>query len=202
MNNCIFANKCTRQICDNSCPTFIESDYLLSRNNISIQSDVFRADMNQIMSCNDFFDRHTSGLVTVLTKSSISASQLLAYVAICRNWKGNRLHCSVYHLKLSSYLDAMQLSWSTKTAPEEFEYQDIWIRTSKILIVSGLDFINFKDFQAQTLLNMIHERTSNRLLTVVVSPPTSLLIGDRAKSAFFTRLTSVLSESSDTEVHI
>ena len=202
MNNCIFANKCTKYICDNSCPTFIESDYLLSRNNLSVQSKVFNSSARQIAAYNEFLDRHSAGLAVITTSASISVSQLLTYVAICKHWKGNRLHCSVYHLKFAAYLEAIQRSYTVKTLPEDFEYQEIWLKTAKILIISGLDFVNFKDFPAQTLLNLVHERTANNLLTVVVSPPIRNLLGDTSALGFFTKLTSVLSDNIDTEVHV
>ena len=174
----------------------------MSRNNLTVQSKVFNSSMDKIIRCNKFFDRHESQLAVVTTQSSIDVSQLLTYVAICRHWKGNRLHCSVYHLKLSSYLDSMQRSWATKTVSEDFEYQEIWMKTAKVLIISGLDFISFKDFNAQTLLNLIHDRAASNLLTVVVTPPISQLVGDKVKSPFFTRMLEMLYNAIDTEVRL
>lgn len=202
MNNCVLADKCSRTACDKSCPAYTEIDYLLSRNNIPLSSKVYNADFKIIGKYNDILDWHTNDTATVFVRndamsSTINAAQLMTFVGICKHWKGNCLHCSVYHLKFSTYLDDIQRSWSSRDNAESLEYQTIWVRTAKVLIISNLDFISFKDFQAQTLLNLIHERNSQGLSTIIISPPVGDLLGDMS-SPFFKRLREVLSTTKDT----
>lgn len=201
MNDCILASKCTKFLCDRSCPNYTEVDYLLSRNNLSVNSKVFNADFSVISKYSNVLDWHTNNLATVIVKndstsSTISAAQLMTYVAICKHWKGNCLHCSVYHLKFSTYLEDVQRSWSSRDNSEMLEYQGIWIRTAKVLVISNLDFVTFKDFQSQTLLNIIHERNAQGLSTIVISPPVGELVGEQ-NSVFFKKLRDILSASKE-----
>lgn len=180
MNNCIFSPHCTEYVCDKSCPILAEISYLMERNHISMNSPVLKSPKKDILKANEILDKTASfenNFSVVVSPDTISTSNLLTYCAICKNWKGNRLHCDVYSLKFSNYVDAIQKSWSTKTTSESLQYEQIWINTSKVLIISSIDFVQFKEFQTQTLLNLIHERMENNLTTIIVSPKLSSLVG-------------------------
>lgn len=197
--SCILFGKCVKPRCDFSCPEYAETDYLLSRNNISLANKVFRANRRQIRHYSDLMDCYPDKLTTVFVRntadtSTIDTAQLLTYIAVCKKWKGNTLHCSVYHLHFSSYLDDMQRSWGTPS--EAFEYQKIWIKSAKILIISSIDYVQFKDFPSQALLNIIQGRKIDGLCTIVVSPPTNELLGDR-NSMFFSKLKDMLNSSEE-----
>ena len=128
-------------------------------------------------------------LSTIITDDTISTSTLITYCAICENWQGNRLHCNVYHLRFSNYIESVQQSWSVRDVPEQLEYEQIWISTAKVLIVSSLDFVQFKNFQSQTLLNIIHNRMNSGLTTIIVCPKLNTLVGSEL---FFQKLQSVI----------
>lgn len=128
-------------------------------------------------------------LSAIITDDTISTSTLITYCAICENWQGNRLHCNVYHLRFSNYIESVQQSWSVRDVPEQLEYEQIWISTAKVLIVSSLDFVQFKNFQSQTLLNMIHNRMNSGLTTIIVCPKLNTLVGSEL---FFQKLQSVI----------
>ena len=182
--------RCTKEVCDKSCPTLAETSYLLERNCIAIENPVFRTHITtDIMS---LLSKTKGKLNTVITDNTINTSNILTYCFICENWQGNRLHCNVYHLKFSNYLDAIQQSWSAKDTPEQLEYEQIWLTTAKVLIISNLDYVQFKDFQAQTLLNIIHNRLNTGLTTIVVCPKINTLVGN---GMFFQRLLSILREA-------
>ncbi len=182
--------RCTKEVCDKSCPTLAETSYLLERNCIVLENSVFRtpitADTISILG------KAQGKLNTIITDNTIDISNLITYCSICKNWQGSRLHCNVYHLKFSNYLDSIQQSWSAKDTPEQLEYEQIWLSTAKILIISNLDYVQFKDFQAQTLLNIIHNRQNNSLTTIVICPKLSTLVGN---GVFFQRLLSMLREA-------
>ena len=118
---------------------------------------------------------------TIITDDTISTSTLITYCAICENWQGNRLHCNVYHLRFSNYIESVQQSWSVRDVPEQLEYEQIWI--------SSLDFVQFKNFQSQTLLNIIHNRMNSGLTTIIVCPKLNTLVGSEL---FFQKLQSVI----------
>lgn len=192
MDNCIFTAHCTEELCDKSCPVLAEVSYLLERNDINMNNPVFQSSAKDIANAQKHLHRDSKLLTVTIddTSDSIDVSNLFTYVAICENWQGSRLNCSVYHLKLSKHLDAIQNSWSVKNSPENLEYQQIWINKAKILIISHLDYIHFKDFQSQTLLNIIHNRMDNNLKTIVITPPPKEL--GHQDSVFFTKLQNLL----------
>lgn len=189
MNNCIFTSHCTEPICDKACPILVETSYLLERNGLSFDSKVFHESAERIERALSILHKSDSNLIAVNSSDTISDSNLLTYCAICENWQGNRLHCNVYHLKFSNHIELLQRSWSTKSPPDSLEYEQIWSATAKVLIISNIDYVQFKDFQAQTLLNMIHNRMNNNLTTIIVSPGLNTLVGS---GTFFIKLKEVL----------
>lgn len=193
MRNCIFSSHCTESVCDKACPILVETSYLLERNNITVNNSVFNTAAEDIENAQAVIHKSMDKLLGVaVSDNTISLSNLITYCAICENWQGNRLHCTVYHLKFSNHIDLIQRSWSCKDIPEQLEYEQIWLSTAKVLIISNLDYVQFKDFQAQTLLNIIHNRQNNGLTTIIVSPKIQSLIGS---GMFFSRLQSVLREA-------
>ena len=189
VKNCIFTAHCTEHICDNACPILAETSYLLERNRIDFSNSVFNVSQKSIDAAMSVLHKSDKHLGVLETESTITSSDLITYCAICENWYGNRLHCSVYHLQFSTYLDTLQKSWSAKNPIESLEYEQIWISNAKVLVISNLDYVQFKDFQAQTLLNLLHNRENNRLTTIIVTPKINNLIGS---GLFFSKLQSVM----------
>lgn len=181
MHDCIFTPHCTELVCDRSCPMYVETSYLLERNGITMNSNVFRATDAMIAQATKILSTFTSTTGGVIVESSktdtIAVAELLTYCAICQNWAGSGLHCTVYNLRFSKFLDEMKKSWSNKDT-EVFEYMQIWADTAKVLIISNIDFVNFKDFESQTLLNLIQNRMTNKLTTIIVSPPAKALLSN------------------------
>lgn len=193
MRNCIFNSHCTEYICDASCPIFAETNYLLERNGITIQNKVFQASEAEVANYMPVIESE-NGLVTLVAKDTTYISDLVAYAAICKYWRGNRLHCSVYSLQYSQYLDMLKQSWAVKSAIEDLEYEKIWIKSSKILVISNLDYVNFGDFESQTLLNIIQSRKEIGKHTIIVSPPLQNLV-KKPTSIFYSRLYDLLKAS-------
>lgn len=189
MNNCIFTAHCMEQVCDNACPILAETSYLLERNRLSLDNAVFNTSQRSIDAALTVLHKCNKRLGVIESDSTITSSNLITYCSICENWYGNCLHCSVYHLQFSNYIDTLQKSWSAKNPIEALEYEQIWVSSAKILIISNLDYVQFKDFQAQTLLNLLHTRENNGFSTIIVSPKISTLIGS---GLFFNKLQSVL----------
>ena len=179
MRNCIFNGHCCQPSCDQSCPTLVETSYLLERNNIDINKLVYEDDRL---------------ITTYISKDTVKDSEIATYCGICRYWKGSRLHCSVYNVKYSQYLNKLKESWNSKSESSEFEMMKIWASECKLLVISNLDFINFKDFECQTLLTLIQDRMSKNLRTIVITPQLSALVGN---SPFFSKLIHLLKKAVD-----
>jgi len=168
----------------------VQTTYLLERNQIPLNSNVFKTDPVKVNSTLSMLEKVNGKFSVVLDKDDTSIrSDLITYCAICQNWRGSQLHCVVYHLRFSQYVDEIQKSWS-KRESEEFEYMQIFAKSSKVLIISGIDFVNFKNFQCQTLLELIQQRNSNPdNTTIIVSPPLSSLVGE---GMFFGKLQDMM----------
>lgn len=189
MNKCIFSGHCIKSTCDQSCPAFVESSFLLEQNGISINSNVFHTDATVLSKYNKIIENSEGKLQTVIAKNTNSIAELLTYCGICKYWKGSRLHTVVYNLKLSQYLEGIQNSWSNTSNLDDLEYQKIWVSKAKLLIISNIDYVNFKDFQCQTLLSLLQSRDKPELGTIIVSPQTQTLVGS---GLFFNRLQETL----------
>lgn len=181
MHNCIFTAHCTETVCDKSCPVFVETAYLLERNNISMNSKVFNSELGSIKKFQKVLQLAEGSMKVVTSENVVSDTEMITYCAICQNWQGSRLHCNVYNLKYSRYIEELKNSWSSKSEPEALEYMRIWANTAKVLIISNLDFVNFKDFEAQTLLNLIQSRQNSSQTTIIVLNNIGSLVG----SSFF-----------------
>ena len=189
MNKCIFSGHCIKSTCDQSCPAFVESSFLLEQNGISINSNVFHTDATALSKYNKIIENSEGKLQTVIAKNTNSIAELLTYCGICKYWKGSRLHTVVYNLKLSQYLEGIQNSWSNTSNLDDLEYQKIWVSKAKLLIISNIDYVNFKDFQCQTLLSLLQTRDKPEFGTIIVSPQTQTLVGS---GLFFNRLQETL----------
>lgn len=191
MNNCIFSGHCIKEQCDQSCPTLTETSFLLEQNGISFNSNVFHTDSALVNKYNKIIDNTDRTLQTVLVKNTNNIAELITYCGICKYWRGSRLRTIVYNLKLSQYLDSVQNSWSPSANKDDLEYQKLWIDNAKLLIISNIDFVNFKDFQCQTLLSLLQTRDKPGMNTIIVAPNQPLI----GSGLFFTRLQETLSRT-------
>lgn len=194
MHNCIFTSHCTELVCDKSCPILAETTYLLERNDIYNSPQVFKLTDNEIQLYSSLVMQSKGKIVTYISNNTIDESAKITYVAICNNWQNSQLHCTVYNLRYSQYLDELKRSWTTHAEPDSLEYKRIWSSSAKILIISHFDFVNFGDFESQTLLLLLQERCSNDLTTILVSPKIDALICTKS-SVFFTGLKAKLNET-------
>ena len=193
MQDCIFTGFCVNGECDKACPDYVESSYLLEKNGISLKSNVFHSDPKLIQKYHKIVAAsEESKLITVIATNTNEASELLTYCGICKHWKHSRLHMVVYNLRFSQYLDSIQKSWNTKGMSDSTEYTKIWAESAKLLIISNIDYVNFKEFQCQTLLSLIQNRDANGLSTIIVSPQITSLAGD---GIFFGQLKKMMTNS-------
>jgi len=193
MHDCIFTGYCVNGECDKACPDYVESTYLLEKNNINLKSSVFHADPRIIQKYQNVVNLSLDKkLITIVANNTNEASELLTYCGICKHWKHSRLHMVVYNLRFSQYLDNIQKSWNTKNVTDNAEYTKIWAESAKLLIISNIDYVNFKEFQCQTLLSLIQNRDANGLSTIIVTPQITSLAGD---GLFFGQLKNMMTNS-------
>lgn len=195
MHNCIFTGHCIEeQPCNASCPALAQTSYLLERNDIKMTNPVFKMSEADMCKYYNILNASAGKTTSVIVQNSDFTNQTadaLTYCAICENWRGSQLHCTVYNLKFPQYIEALQSSWSFGNNDDAISQMKIWIANARVLIISNLDFINFKEFQSQTLLSLLQSRVGMDLTTIVVTPPVSSLIGE---GQFFGKLTNILTK--------
>lgn len=195
MYNCIFTGHCTEdQLCNTSCPILAQTSYLLERNGIKMNNPVFKMSESEVKKYSSILAQANGQMASVVVSNGSftnQAADALTYCAICEHWKGSQLHCTVYNLKFAQYIEALQKSWSFNSDSSEVDYIKIWATSAQVLVISNIDFVNFKDFQCQTLLSLIQSRMGSDLTTIVVTPTISSLVGD---GQFFSRLTDMLTK--------
>ena len=192
MTNCIFTGHCTEEpICNASCPILVQTSYLLELNGLKFSNPVFRMTEEEVNKHVKVLSECQGKISSVVVSSGNFTNQsadVLAYCAICEHWKGSQLHSTVYNLKFAQYIEAIQKSWNSNDS--EVEMIKIWVAKAKVLIISNLDFVNFKEFQSQILLSLIQSRVNSDGTTIIVTPPISSLVGE---GQFFGKLTDMLS---------
>lgn len=192
MIDCIFTSYCAEVDCDKACPIFAQLSYLLDRNDIHVDNRIFKKHGEPVRICLDILDRYDKELAVIQNANVLMSSDLFAYCSICSNWKGSRLSCSTYTLSFSTYLDKLRNSWKSGNAGDSLEYMSIWVQTSKTLIINSLDYVKFKDFECQTLLNLIQSRQRNNRTTILILTKVDDLLGE---GVFFDKLKKILSKA-------
>ena len=178
MIDCIFSAHCTEDVCNASCPIYAETSYLLERNGIDMNNSVFRANVKHIANTINTLENFNGKFATVISHDTVGISDLITYCAICKNWKGSQLHCTVYHLLFNKYWKLTTQAWNKNDAEsDDLNYMKIWSSNAKVLVISGIDYINFGDYECAELLSIIQSRQGNGFTTILVSPPISELVG-------------------------
>ena len=60
---------------------------------------------------------------------------------------------------------------------EDAQYAELWSKSCNVLVISGIDYVNFKDFQSQKLLQLLQDRERKRKATIIVSPKVENIMG-------------------------
>ena len=200
-------------ICGESCPMWNLSLSLLRKNNL-LNSNVFSSMNRQIQAeFSKLFDKALNDpsraiVYTPKKMSCIEASSLLTYYGICLLWRYSLHSIMVYNMNFANYVNDISQTYSygnsiDSDTPERIvSIQDIISNRfessrSNVLIVSGLDYVNFKGFKVEKLLDIIGTRESSRLPLIIVSPDLSNLMGEGQSFGF---LTGVLKEHKVTDV--
>lgn len=176
VKDCVFDAYCTKPLCDRSCPQWAQMDYLMMRNGLTSNSRPFKMKMDSLQKYIDLYERSVGSTVSIETSDPIKCAEVLSYVAVCNSWSGCAMRVRAYHLLFSQYIQELQASWNGKKT-EDLEYKSIWSKSSNVLVISDLDYVNFKDFQSQVLLQLMQDREREGKTTLVVTPNVGSLTG-------------------------
>lgn len=195
MKQCIGSADCENRICDKSCPFFATSANLLEKNAITMKHRALQ--MTKIEK--DFFEKaiqraERSNFCTLAYVSPGTTGMVadkLTYYAICKYHSKSQMHVWVYNLNFTEYTEGIRNSWETGRRSDRIQDMDIYIESTKLLIVSGLEYLTFRDFECQTLLKIIEKRRQLNLPIVIVSRIKSGLQG-YGQSQLYTTMLSVI----------
>ena len=176
VESCPFDSYCTLPLCDRSCPRWAQVDYLLMRNGLSLNSRPFKTKLSVLEKYDELYQSRVGRSTVVTTSDTTKCAESLSYVSVFNNWDKSAMRVKCYHLVFSRYVDALQASWSSAKS-DELQYEELWVKSCNVLVVSGIDYVNFKDFQCQLLLQLLQDREREGKTTFVVSPRVEKLSG-------------------------
>lgn len=188
MVDCIYSPHCTWKQCDYACPIFAEISYWMERCNIDIRNPVLKSDQAAIDKGIEIIEGGAGKLSVFRSKSPETATDTLAYCAICLHGRGTALKKGIYVLNYAEYIDEIKRSWQSKYESEDLQFMRIWSNSANYLIISGIDYVKFGDFECQTLLRLIQDRRNPSKSTYIVYGKENLI----GTSDFFGRLLSIM----------
>lgn len=191
MNDCIYSPYCTRKQCDLACTVRAESSYWLNRCQIPMYSSVFKSPIESIQLTRNIITKNIGKVNSVFVKNTVSASDLYCYCCICMYGQHKAFSNGIYNLNFSEYLEETKRSWKLAEEPESLEMMRIWTNSAYFLVISHLDYVQFGDFECQTLLRLIQDKEKQQTTTFIIVPKDDPLIG---KGHFFPRLQQKLKE--------
>lgn len=191
--------------CGPACPMWNLTESLMSKNNLIDRNVPSMITPQIIKQCKRIFEEameYPSSAIMCVSKqlSSHEFADVFTYYAICMLWRMYVGRTAVYNLNFSNYIDNEKDSWNINGDNIDPELQfkrniisgkvDGTIKKN-MLIISGIDYINFKDFESGQLLKVLGTRRTNQMPTVVVGPEPSTILGT---GQLVNMLTGVLQE--------
>ena len=104
MVDCIYSPHCTWKQCDYACPIFAEISYWMERCTIDIRNPVLKSDQAAINKGIEIIEGGTGKLSVFRSKSPETATDTLAYCAICLHGRGTALKKGIYVLNYAEYI--------------------------------------------------------------------------------------------------
>lgn len=194
---CPFSSQCERAFCDYSCGKNVLFDVMMKKSEIKPQdvgaiSVKLRDKVKQ-----DLAKFKGSTIYITANRGSKMLGDIYAWLAACKLCPYYGSDVTVYHLKYSKYLEQLRQSWATKYEPEELIEARCFINTARVLVVSSLEYVQYKDFESQTLFSLLGERSYNRdFTTIVIGPDINTWLGPHiTRSQFANRLGIMLEEA-------
>lgn len=183
--DCIFAETCSKVRCDYTCGQDVMYNYIWKKSGIRKIED--RYDESQLIEDFNMLSKYAGDLVCIETPDVIKKTSEYTYIYAC---KLRGVNANLVHISYSAYIQQIRDSW-TYGGTEELEHLQLRLRKWTVAIISGIDYCMFKDFEAQTLLNIIDTRRLAGLTTIIL---TRSLTNIHGNSIFLSPLKEQLKE--------
>ena len=109
----------------------------------------------------------TTGMV-LCNKDSKWLADLYTWVAICKLARYYGSDMTVFHLNFNQYMQNLRAGNWGKGESEKMSITRYLIRTVKVLVISGLEYIQWYDMESQTLMQLIGDRERNTNFSTVI----------------------------------
>lgn len=195
MIDCPYNNTCIKAYCDLSCGEYSELLHWCNRCDITITNPVMQSKQDDILLADAIIQRaikdknNTDSNFTNISvykcKNTQYMADLISYTAICRYCKGIGFYNGVYKLNFSKYLDEIKHSWNGRNESDTLENMNLWINSSKFLIIYNLGLVRFGDFESQTILNIFQERYEIDKYTMIVLDEGKYGLNGKQDSLFY-----------------
>ena len=189
-------------ICNDACLAANCINYLFDKNRL-YESDIFSTITDkEIRIARKLFNQafSTCDLTTYIVKQNSSKrfADVITYYSICAMWRGSGMKTVVYNVNFSQYLQHIKFDMNNRPSADSLSEAErikavidgrIESAYKNMIIISGLDFVNFSRFNCEILLDIIGAREAKRLPLIIVSPNLSNLVGE---GPLFNKLMDVL----------
>lgn len=165
---CPFCAACDRPRCDYSCnrTSTLVSMMDLSEIKPTSLGKVTPEAIQMIEAYMDKFDG-TTGMV-LCNKDSKWLADLYTWVAICKLARYYGSDMTVFHLNFNQYMQNLRAGNWGKGESEKMSITRYLVRTVKVLVISGLEYIQWYDMESQTLMQLIGDRERNTNFSTVI----------------------------------
>ena len=183
--DCVFAETCDKLRCDYTCGEDVMFNYILNKSGIQTIEDKYDEDV--LIRDQKMLSEHHGNLVCVETNDVVGKTREFVYIYACK-LRGTK--ANLVHISYSSYIQQVRDSW-TYGGTEDLEHIQVRLRKWTVAVISGIDYCMFKDFESQTLLNIIESRRMEGLTTIIL---TRSLTNIHGNSVFLSPLKEQLKE--------
>lgn len=183
--DCIFAETCNKVRCDYTCGQDVMYNYIWKKSGIRKIEGIY--DESKLIEDFNMLSKYAGDLVCIETPDVIKKTSEYTYIYAC---KLRGVNANLVHISYSAYIQQIRDSW-TYGGTEELEHLQLRLRKWTVAIISGIDYCMFKDFEAQTLLNIIDTRRLAGLTTIIL---TRSLTNIHGNSIFLSPLKEQLKE--------
>lgn len=195
MNKCPFNITCTHGVCDTSCKYFAEYSHWADRCDIKISNPAFKAKVEDIHSADEVLraaeredlESAFPHLAATKVNNVVLTTDTLTLYTIHSYCQGIGFYNGVYKLDLYQYFEDIKGTWNNRRPQNSLEDIDIWIKSSRVLIIYNVSMIRFGDFESQTLLRILQDRYDPEKRTIIVVEEKFGFVG-KPDSVFFVRL--------------
>lgn len=178
---CTCSGQCAKDECDMSCSKNTMLQLHLEKSNIDNVSPAFSICSENMEKFWDIISSTNGTYRIIQCKKASKCAEYMTYCAICKLGYNRGSSISVYHLDYNSYVQMIKDSWSGGVTMKLREIQ-AFVSSAAVLIVSGIDYCVFNDFECQTLMQILDERQKIGKSTLYLVSDITFLAG---KGSFF-----------------